>query len=165
MTFNHRITRRSALQGIAAWIGTARFAHAAESPTGGQSVEKRPPARLIFDTDMDSDCDDAGALAQRVQEALQMLARRAGIELEPRSPQAAEAERRLDLLREINQAGMTILLVEQNAQMALSIANRGYVLETGRVVLEGSAADLLADQDLKRAYLGRDYREFYDGRS
>jgi branched-chain amino acid transport system ATP-binding protein len=59
---------------------------------------------------------------------------------------------------------LTILLVEQNARAALQVADRGYVLETGRMVLEGTAAELLADQDLKRAYLGRDYREFCEGR-
>jgi branched-chain amino acid transport system ATP-binding protein len=52
--------------------------------------------------------------------------------------------------------GVTILLVEQNARAALSIADRGYVLETGRVVLEGLAEDLLANRDVQRAYLGRD---------
>jgi branched-chain amino acid transport system ATP-binding protein len=52
--------------------------------------------------------------------------------------------------------GMTILLVEQNARAALSIADRGYVLETGRVVLQGSSDELLANRDVQRAYLGRD---------
>ena len=61
--------------------------------------------------------------------------------------------------------GLTILVVEQNARAALKIADRGYVLETGRIILQGSAAELLADHDVKRAYLGRDYREFTEGRS
>ncbi len=52
--------------------------------------------------------------------------------------------------------GVTILLVEQNAKAALSIADRGYVLETGRVVLEGPAEDLMANRDVQRAYLGRE---------
>jgi len=52
--------------------------------------------------------------------------------------------------------GMTILLVEQNARGALAIADRGYVLETGRVVLQGSSEELLANKDVQRAYLGRD---------
>jgi len=52
--------------------------------------------------------------------------------------------------------GMTILLVEQNARGALQIADRGYVLETGRLVLEGSAEELLANRDVQRAYLGRE---------
>jgi branched-chain amino acid transport system ATP-binding protein len=51
--------------------------------------------------------------------------------------------------------GMTILLVEQNARAALAIADRGYVLETGRVVLQGSSEELLANRDVQRAYLGR----------
>jgi branched-chain amino acid transport system ATP-binding protein len=54
----------------------------------------------------------------------------------------------------INRQGTTILLVEQNAAMALSIAHRGYVLETGAVVLSGSAADLADNADVRRAYLG-----------
>ena len=57
-------------------------------------------------------------------------------------------------IREINQRGVTVLLVEQNAHMALSIARRGYVLETGRVCIEDDAARLLQNEDVKRAYLG-----------
>lgn len=71
----------------------------------------------------------------------------------------------LDILVQLKEEGMTILLVEQNARAALQIADRGYVLENGRIVLDGPAADLLADQEVKRAYLGKDYREFYDGRA
>lgn len=71
----------------------------------------------------------------------------------------------LDTLVQLKLEGMTILLIEQNARAALQIADRGYVLENGQIVLEGSAADLLADQDVKRAYLGKDYREFYEGRA
>ena len=59
-----------------------------------------------------------------------------------------------DIIERINSEGTSILLVEQNAAMALSIADRGYVLETGRVVLEGSANDLLENPDVQRAYLG-----------
>ena len=55
---------------------------------------------------------------------------------------------------EINRDGVTVLLVEQNAHMALSIARRGYVLETGRVRLEDEAASLLQNDEVKRAYLG-----------
>jgi branched-chain amino acid transport system ATP-binding protein len=71
----------------------------------------------------------------------------------------------LDTLVQLKMRGITVLLVEQNARAALQIADRGYVLENGRIVLEGPAGDLLADQDVKRAYLGRDYREFCEGRS
>lgn len=60
--------------------------------------------------------------------------------------------------------GMTILLVEQNAMAALNISDRGYVMETGRMVLQGPADELLKDDEVKRAYLGRDYNGFYDGR-
>jgi branched-chain amino acid transport system ATP-binding protein len=63
-------------------------------------------------------------------------------------------EQIFDLIVELNEAGTTILLVEQNAQMALSIADRGYVLETGSIVTTGSCADLLNDERLKKAYLG-----------
>jgi branched-chain amino acid transport system ATP-binding protein len=59
-----------------------------------------------------------------------------------------------DIITEINQQGTTILLVEQNAQQALSRAHRAYVLETGRIVREGTGADLLVDPAVKDAYLG-----------
>ncbi|MFC2037104.1 ABC transporter ATP-binding protein [Chloroflexota bacterium] len=59
-----------------------------------------------------------------------------------------------DALKRINQEGTTILLVEQNARMALKFAQRGYVLETGNIVLEGASEDLVANPDVKRAYLG-----------
>lgn len=58
------------------------------------------------------------------------------------------------IIQEINRGGTSILLVEQNAQMALSVANRGYVLETGRVVLEGSGEELLQNPEVAKAYLG-----------
>ena len=58
------------------------------------------------------------------------------------------------IIREINAAGTTILLVEQNANMALSIANRAYVLETGKIVLAGPAEELAQDAKVKEAYLG-----------
>jgi branched-chain amino acid transport system ATP-binding protein len=57
-------------------------------------------------------------------------------------------------LKEINQEGTTILLVEQNARMALRFAQRGYVLESGNLVLEGTSEELLANPDVKKAYLG-----------
>lgn len=63
-------------------------------------------------------------------------------------------EQIFDIIKTLNQAGTTILLVEQNAQMALSIAHRGYVLETGRVVTTGTGSELLADESVKKAYLG-----------
>ena len=59
-----------------------------------------------------------------------------------------------EVIREINAQGTTIFLVEQNAHMALSIAARGYVMEAGRVVLEDGAASLMANQDVRKAYLG-----------
>ncbi|MDR1650567.1 MAG: ABC transporter ATP-binding protein [Synergistaceae bacterium] len=58
------------------------------------------------------------------------------------------------IIRELNEAGATILLVEQNARMALSVAHRCYVLETGRVVMASDAGDLLEDDGVKKAYLG-----------
>lgn len=58
------------------------------------------------------------------------------------------------IVEEINRTGTTILLVEQNAHMALSIANRAYVLETGKIVLEGDAKKLAATEEIRKAYLG-----------
>ena len=58
------------------------------------------------------------------------------------------------IIQDVNRAGTTILLVEQNAHMALSIANRAYVLETGRIVMEGDARALLTNDDVRKAYLG-----------
>lgn len=58
------------------------------------------------------------------------------------------------IIKSLNDNGTTVLLVEQNASMALSIADRAYVLETGRIVKEGSGSDLLRDDDVRRAYLG-----------
>ena len=63
-------------------------------------------------------------------------------------------EQIFDIIRRLHQKGTTILLVEQNAQMALSVADRGYVLETGRVTLTGPGRELLADEAVKKAYLG-----------
>jgi branched-chain amino acid transport system ATP-binding protein len=60
------------------------------------------------------------------------------------------------IIRRLKDDGNTVLLVEQNAKGALGIADRGYVLETGRIVLEGTSEDLLANRDVQRAYLGRD---------
>lgn len=58
------------------------------------------------------------------------------------------------VIKQLNEDGVTILLVEQNAKMALSISDRSYVLETGKIVMEGSAKELLSDESVKKAYLG-----------
>ena len=63
-------------------------------------------------------------------------------------------EQIFDIIRELHKAGTTILLVEQNAQMALSVADRAYVLETGRISLSGTGAELAASDDVRKAYLG-----------
>ena len=63
-------------------------------------------------------------------------------------------EQIFDIIQELNQHGTTILLVEQNAQAALSIADRGYVLETGKIVTSGTGTELLASPEIKKAYLG-----------
>ncbi len=60
----------------------------------------------------------------------------------------------MDTIREINRQGTSVLLVEQNALAALQLADRGYVLETGRVVHEGKTSDLLNMDDVRQAYLG-----------
>jgi branched-chain amino acid transport system ATP-binding protein len=62
------------------------------------------------------------------------------------------------IIDKLKQAGKTILLVEQNAKAALRIADRGYVMETGALFLEGTARELLENNDVKRAYLGKDYK-------
>jgi branched-chain amino acid transport system ATP-binding protein len=67
----------------------------------------------------------------------------------------ALVQQNFEIISGIHQAGVAVLMVEQNATMALSIADRGYVLSTGEIVLEGPAAELLRSEDLKRAYLGR----------
>jgi branched-chain amino acid transport system ATP-binding protein len=64
-------------------------------------------------------------------------------------------ERSFEIIQQVHESGVAMLIVEQNANMALSIADRGYVLSTGRCVLDGPAAELLAHEDLRKAYLGR----------
>ena len=63
-------------------------------------------------------------------------------------------EQIFDIIQDLNRKGSTILLVEQNAQMALSVAHRGYVMETGKIVATGSGAELIESPEIKRAYLG-----------
>ncbi len=64
-------------------------------------------------------------------------------------------ERSFEIIGDVHRSGVAMLIVEQNANVSLSIADRGYVLSTGRVVLEGKAGDLLENEDLRKAYLGR----------
>ena len=59
-----------------------------------------------------------------------------------------------EIIQNLNKAGTTILLVEQNAQMALSVADRAYVIETGRITLEGTGEELAKSEQVKKAYLG-----------
>jgi branched-chain amino acid transport system ATP-binding protein len=67
----------------------------------------------------------------------------------------ALVQQNFEIIKEVHESGVAMLMVEQNATMALSIADRGYVLATGSLVLSGRAADLLQSEELKRAYLGR----------
>ncbi len=67
----------------------------------------------------------------------------------------ALVQQNFEIIKEVHKSGMAVLMVEQNATMALSVADRGYVLSTGEIVLQGTAAELLRSEDLKRAYLGR----------
>ena len=60
-----------------------------------------------------------------------------------------------DIIKEINKQGVTVLLIEQNANMALKIADYGYVLQTGNIIMEGTGAELLANEEVRRAYLGK----------
>ena len=64
-------------------------------------------------------------------------------------------ERNFEIIQQVHEAGVAVLVVEQNANVSLSIADRGYVLQTGRIVLADSAQALLANEDLRKAYLGR----------
>jgi branched-chain amino acid transport system ATP-binding protein len=64
-------------------------------------------------------------------------------------------ERNFEIIQQVHEAGVAVLVVEQNANVSLSIADRGYVLSTGRLVLEGKADDLLRNEELRKAYLGR----------
>jgi len=65
-------------------------------------------------------------------------------------------------IRQLQTRGTTILLVEQNAKAALKVADRGYVLETGRIIMEGETEDLLNNKEVQRAYLGKEYREVWE---
>ena len=60
------------------------------------------------------------------------------------------------IIKELRETGCTVLLIEQNARAALGVADRGYVLETGRIIVQGKSVDLLANNDVQRAYLGRE---------
>jgi len=132
-------------------------------------------AYLRHDRRIDDDMKRAFALFPRLEERLtqvagtlsggeqQMLAIARALMASPRlllldEPSMGLApvlvEQIFEIIDDINRQGTTILLVEQNASMALSIADRAYVLETGAIVLAGSAADLAANADVKRAYLG-----------
>ncbi len=64
-------------------------------------------------------------------------------------------ERSFEIIEQVHDAGVALLIVEQNANVSLSIADRGYVLSTGRIVLEGKASELLQHEELRKAYLGR----------
>jgi len=70
----------------------------------------------------------------------------------------------METVSQLRDSGVTILMVEQNARASLRVSDRGYVLETGRMVLQGSSDELLNDDDVKRAYLGKDYKTFWEGR-
>jgi branched-chain amino acid transport system ATP-binding protein len=64
-------------------------------------------------------------------------------------------ERNFEIIKQVHESGVAILVVEQNANVSLSIADRGYVLQTGRIVLAGAASELIQHEDLRKAYLGR----------
>jgi branched-chain amino acid transport system ATP-binding protein len=72
------------------------------------------------------------------------------------------AEEIFRVTRKLRDNGTTILLVEQNALAALEVCDRGYVLEAGRIILEGSPEELLEDDEVQRAFLGRDYKEKWE---
>jgi branched-chain amino acid transport system ATP-binding protein len=64
-------------------------------------------------------------------------------------------QRSFEIIQQVHEAGVAVLVVEQNANVSLSIADRGYVLQTGRIVLADEARKLLQDENLRKAYLGR----------
>jgi branched-chain amino acid transport system ATP-binding protein len=66
------------------------------------------------------------------------------------------------IVRQLREEGTTILLIEQNARAALHVSDRGYVLETGRIILQGTSQMLLGHNEVKRAYLGKGYREVWE---
>jgi branched-chain amino acid transport system ATP-binding protein len=67
-----------------------------------------------------------------------------------------------DILADLKKAGTTLLLIEQNARAALKLADRGYVMETGRIILQGRAEELRDDPEVQRSYLGKGYREVWE---
>ena len=67
-----------------------------------------------------------------------------------------------EVIHQLKDTGTTILLIEQNARAALKVADRGYVMETGSISLDGSAAELMDHNEVKRAYLGKGYREIWE---
>ena len=138
----------------------------------GAYVRSGEPQREI-DGDMERVCDLFPRLRERTAQYAgtlsggeqQMLAMGRALMARPKlllmdepsmglSP--AFVDQAFDIIQEINRQGTTILVVEQNASVALSIAHRGYVLQNGRIVLADSAAALLAADDVRRAYLGED---------
>jgi branched-chain amino acid transport system ATP-binding protein len=72
------------------------------------------------------------------------------------------AQEILEVTRKLRDNGTTVLLVEQNAQAALAICDRGYVLEAGRIILEGTPDELVANDEVRRAFLGKDYKEKWE---
>ena len=124
-----------------------------------------------FDQDLERVCTLFPRLKERLQQRggtlsggeQQMLAMGRAMMLQPKlllldEPSMGLAPRLVqeifEIIVELNRRGATILLVEQNAQMALSIADRAYVLETGRIVMEGTGAELLTNEKVRTAYLG-----------
>src|SRR5215510_10572288 len=105
---------------------------------------------------LDDDFDRVHALFPRLLERRSQLAGTlSGGEQQMVAMGRALMQQNFRIIKDIHASGVAVLMVEQNAAMALSIADRGYVLSTGEIVLEGPAAELLASEDLKRAYLGR----------
>ena len=72
------------------------------------------------------------------------------------------AEEIFKTIKRLKQQGVTVLLVEQNARMALAIAERGYVIETGQVVVQGPSEELLRNREVERAYLGKTYEKVWE---
>ena len=142
---------------------------AARRGRGGEGAARAlSQVQELFPVLRDRDSQLAGTLSGGEQ---QMLAMGRALMTDPRLLMMDEPSMGLaplvvrdifGVVKRLREEGRTVLLVEQNARAALRVADRGYVIETGRLVLEGEAGFLLNDREVQRAYLGKGYREVWE---
>ena len=141
---------------------------ASQEPSRRRVAERLDRCAALFPVLAERSAQRAGTLSGGEQ---QMLAIGRALMAQPRllmmdEPTVGLAPRVIRSIFEtiawLRSSGMTILLVEQNARTALRYADRGYVLETGRIVLEGAADELLENREVQRAYLGKGYKEVWE---